>query len=259
MSVELNYKKIGDEGEVVLILHGLFGSLDNWQTMARRLSETGLQVYSVDLRNHGKSPHTSETSLQLMAEDVEQFINSKDLENITLIGHSMGGKTAMQLAMNQPELLNKLVVVDIAPKPYLPRHNTYFEAMLGLDLASITSRRDAKNALGETVKNIGVLQFLLKNLDRKKEGGFEWKFNLHALYNNYENLLSGLHSDVQFNKPTLFMKGGLSDYLSQSDLELIQTNFPNAVIETIDGAGHWVHAEAQNEFFTAITNFNNSQ
>lgn len=255
MTVELNYKKIGVQGEILVILHGLFGSLDNWQTMARKLSDEGYQVYTVDLRNHGKSIHTDDATIQLMAKDVAAFIRANGLSDITLIGHSMGGKTAMQLAFSQPELIKRLVVVDIAPKPYLPHHNTYFEAMLAMDLSAIKSRKEAQEVLKQNVKNIGVLQFLLKNLDRKKEGGFEWKFNLKSLYENYDQLLSGIISSNQFLQPSLFMRGALSDYISNSDFDDIVQSFPKATLSTIEGAGHWIHAEAPNEFFNSLTNF----
>lgn len=255
-TVNLNYKTVG-RGEPVVILHGLFGSLDNWQSIARELSESGFQIVTVDLRNHGKSPHTDEMNHQIMAEDVKKLIVENSLQACTLVGHSMGGKTAMQLAFSYPELLSKLVVVDISPKPYAAHHNQYFDAMLGLDVNKIENRRDAQEKLGEKIRNQAILQFLLKNLDRSKDG-YNWKFNLHSLHKNYNTLISGIQTAGRFEKPSLFIGGQLSDYISRSDEAEIKQLFPNSEIIMIPKSGHWVHAEQPELFKQALTRFLNS-
>ena len=252
-TVQLNFKQTG-EGPAIVILHGLFGSLDNWQTMARELADQGFSVYTVDLRNHGKSPHTDDMSHELMAEDVKEFIEQHDLQGCTLVGHSMGGKTAMQLAMQHPELISKLVVVDIAPKPYMAHHNIYFDALLNLDVKDIESRSDANKKLGKTVKNEAVKLFLLKNLDRTKDG-YNWKFNLKALDENYKALINGLTTSKQFTKPTLFIAGQLSDYITKGDAPEIEKLFPNSKIEFIAKSGHWVHAEQPEQFQSVLLDF----
>lgn len=255
-TIPLNYKSIG-EGQPIVILHGLFGSLDNWQTLARKMSEFGYKVVTVDLRNHGRSPHVPEMSHELMAEDVKAFLLEHQLQNCTLVGHSMGGKTVMQLAIKYPELIQKLIVVDIAPKPYKAHHNTYFEAMLELPVSELTSRADIQNKLSEKIKNQAVLLFIAKNLERRKDGGFQWKFNLNALYENYTALINGLNLSAgqKFEKETLFIGGQLSDYISKSDEKEIKDIFPLSRIEMIQNAGHWVHAEQPNQFLNSVLNF----
>lgn len=252
-TVQLNYKSIG-EGQPIIILHGLFGSLDNWQTIARDISEKGYRVITVDLRNHGKSPHTNEISHNLMAQDMIAFIQEHKLENAVLVGHSMGGKTAMQLALTAPEIIEKLVVVDIAPKPYQAHHNTYFNAMLSLNLSEIQSRREASEKLGKSIKNTVIKQFLLKSLDRK-DNGYQWKFNLEALHKHYNLLIGGLTTTTTFEKPTLFISGQLSDYISAGDIGDIERMFPNSVVEVIYNSGHWVHAEQPEAFKQMLLKF----
>ncbi len=252
--MKLNYKRSGS-GPAVVILHGLFGSLDNWQTMANRISEQGYEVYSVDLRNHGKSPHDDEMNHAIMAADVAEFLIDQNITSPTLMGHSMGGKTAMQLALTQPDLIHKLIVVDIAPKPYRPHHNTYFDALLNLDLSDIDNRRAAQDALTQSIKNQSVLQFLLKNLSRKSDGTYSWKFNLDALNDNYLDLISGIENEAVFDKPTLFIAGKFSDYITASDEEAITRLFPKAKIDYIMDAGHWVHAEQPDYFFESVLRF----
>ena len=252
-TVQLNYKAVG-EGLPVVILHGLFGSLDNWQTIARSISEKGFRVVTVDLRNHGKSPHTDEMNHRLMANDVRRFIETNELQGCVLVGHSMGGKTAMVLAMDAPELIKKLVVVDIAPKPYTAHHHTYFDAMLSLEVHTVKSRRDASEQLGKTVKNKAIRQFLLKNLDRTNDG-YEWKFNLQSLHKNYEKLIDGLETEKSVDLPTLFISGQLSDYISRADVPIINQYFPNNQIEVISNSGHWVHAEQPEAFKKVLIDF----
>jgi pimeloyl-ACP methyl ester carboxylesterase len=241
ISPELNYKELG-QGHPIVILHGLFGTLDNWQTIAKYLSET-YSVYLVDLRNHGRSPHLPDMNYGLMAEDVRQFMESHWLHEAYVMGHSMGGKVAMQLALNNPDMVEKLIVVDIAPKIYTGSHFEIFKALLSLDLAHTSDRAIAEAHLYQFEKDPGVVQFLMKNLSRKKEGGFEWKMNLPVIYQHYADILANVSGDHPFEHPTLFIRGELSGHVKDSDLPDIQRLFPAVVLETIPQAGHWVHAD----------------
>lgn len=238
--MELNYKSFG-EGFPIIILHGLFGTLDNWQTIAKKLAETNL-VYIIDQRNHGRSPHKAEFNYSVMAEDLKDFMESQWIYEAHIIGHSMGGKTAMQFALNYPDMVNKLIVVDIAPKNYQGGHQAIFDALFDLDLTKIPNRKEADEQLKEKIGDFGVRQFLLKNLTRSKLGGYEWKMNLPAIYQNYAAILSTIESEDTFTNPTLFIRGEQSDYVLDKDLKPIHNLFPIAQLETIAEAGHWVHA-----------------
>ena len=251
--LSLNYKSFG-AGDPIIILHGLFGTLDNWQTMARKLSEHFL-VYIVDQRNHGRSPHADRIDYSLMAEDLRDFMESNWIFNAHIIGHSMGGKTAMRFALDNPGMVDKLVVVDIAPKAYSGGHETIFRAMLNLDLKALQNRQQAEEALRQEIPEQAVRQFLLKNLTREKSGGFRWKMNLPALHAAYPDILQGIEATSPFSKQALFVSGGLSNYIRQEDEAVILQLFPEAVIHTIPGAGHWVHAEAPEPFLEVIKGF----
>ena len=251
----LNYKSFG-EGFPVIILHGLFGTLDNWQTIAKKLAEN-YQVYIVDQRNHGRSPHDDTFNYEVLAEDLQAFMESQWIYEAHVIGHSMGGKTAMQFALTYPELVNQLIVVDIAPKAYEGGHQGIFEALFSLDLEKINSRKEADVLLAEKINDFGVRQFLLKNLTRNKAGGFKWKMNLPAIYQNYNQILSAIDNDDSFNKPTLFIRGGQSDYIEEGDLKEINNLFPIANLKTVENAGHWVHAVAPATLLNMVTSFLN--
>jgi len=248
--LELNFKQFG-QGSPVIILHGLFGTLDNWQTIARRLSENHT-VFIIDQRNHGRSPHHDEFNYEVMADDLRDFMESQWVYEATIIGHSMGGKTAMQFALNYGEMVEKLIVVDIGIKEYAGGHQTIFEALLGLDLSKVNNRKEAENQLITRIDEADVRQFLLKNLSRNKESGqYEWKMNLPIIHENYERILESIESDYTYDGETLFINGGKSDYISPGDMLNIHKFFPQATLKTIPQAGHWVHAEAPNEFFDA--------
>jgi esterase len=238
--MELNYKQFG-QGEPIIILHGLFGMLDNWQTVARKLAEN-YTVFIIDQRNHGKSPHDPELDYPTMAEDLKYFMEQNWIYKAHLIGHSMGGKTVMQFALEYPDMVDKLIVVDIAPKKYEGGHQAIFEALFSLDLDKIQGRSHAETQLGEKIEETGIRQFLLKNLSRKKEGGYTWKMNLSAIFEHYEDILDAISGDG-VDMETLFIKGGNSKYIQEKDRDIIVDLFPNFTIQTVDNAGHWVHAE----------------
>jgi esterase len=257
--MDLNFKEFGT-GEPLVILHGLFGTLDNWQTIARQLAED-FTVYIVDLPNHGRSPHTKgEFDYSEMSDAVAEFLTKNWIHETRLIGHSMGGKLAMQLALNQPDLIKKLAVIDIAPKKYSGGHGNIFRALFALDLNTLTDRKEAEQFLTQRLpeEGAGTIQFLLKNLSRRSDtegGGFEWKMNLDVLYANYPRILDQLEGDIPFRKSTLFVRGGTSDYIKNSDFDVISKLFPNSAIQTIEDAGHWVHAEKPKELLEALKKF----
>lgn len=241
-------------GQPLIILHGVFGSLDNWMTLGRKFSEK-FEVYLLDQRNHGKSPHSDEFSYAVMAEDLKGFITSHKLENPIVIGHSMGGKAAMKFAVENAGMLEKLIVADMAPKPYEVHHQPLIDAMKKLDLSALKSRRDADNELKKDIPDFGVRQFLLKNLYRKEKDKFDWRFNLQVIEREMVNISGDVKMDGSFDKPTLFIAGGKSPYVKESDHSLIKKYFPNAEIKTIEKAGHWVHANAPDAFYKLVMDF----
>ena len=249
----LNFKSFG-QGFPIIILHGLFGMLDNWQTIAKKLA-TKHTVYIVDQRNHGRSPHLPEFNYQVLADDLQAFMESNWIYEAHIIGHSMGGKTAMQLALSYPEMVKKLVVVDIAPKKYQAGHQAIFEALQSLDLATISNRKEAATHLAATIPDAGTQQFLLKNLSRNTNGQYEWKMNLPIIAKYYERILDTVQIEEPFQHPTLFIKGGQSNYIQEEDTSAIESFFPLAKIETIPSAGHWVHAAAPKELLDLINTF----
>ncbi|WP_205500541.1 alpha/beta fold hydrolase [Rufibacter psychrotolerans] len=252
--MELNYKVLG-QGHPLLILHGLFGTLDNWQTLGREFSKT-YQVYLIDLRNHGRSPHSEEFSYQLMTDDLLEFVEQHQLQDIYLIGHSMGGKVAMNFALQHPEKIAKLLVADIAPKAYPPHHDDIIAGFRSIDLNAIQSRQEADDQLAQKVEDMGTRQFLLKNLYRQEDNSFAWRLHLDAIERNLPYILGNIASDTPFTKPTLFLRGANSRYIKpEQDLPQIQALFPNARVETIENAGHWLHAEQPQQFYRLTMEF----
>lgn len=254
--MDLNHKILG-EGEPIIIMHGLFGMLDNWLTVAKSLAEDYM-VILLDLRNHGKSPHSELWSVSLMAEDVRDFMEKNWIHEAVILGHSMGGKVAMQLALTEPDLVEKLIIVDIAPKKYKAGHQLIFEALHAVPIEDIKSRQEAEESLGSFIDDKGVCQFLLKNIMRKKEGGYRWKMNLKAISENYETILESSEGEGSFDEPSLFIAGGNSNYILPEDEEDIQHLFTDAQVKRIDGAGHWVHADKKDELLELIRGFMNS-
>ena len=242
-ALELNYKKYGDSGPSIIILHGFLGSLDNWHTIAAEWGSMGYTVYTVDQRNHGKSPHSTMHSIELMASDLFHFIKVHQILKPIILGHSMGGKVAMQITLNHPLLVEKLIVVDIAPRAYKPgAHDAVFKAIFAVDLALITNRKEAEAAMMPYLGDFGTRQFILKSLERTPNG-FEWKFNIQTLYDEYDEAIKGISSAKQSFVPTLFIKGSQSLYIQDTDIHEIKELFPNSIISEISNAGHWVHAD----------------
>ncbi len=251
--LKLNYKRQGS-GPVVLMLHGLLGSLDNWQTMARFLSHK-YEVYTIDLRNHGKSPHTRDFSISRMAEDIANFLKEHRLTSVYLAGHSLGGKVALQLLNQGESKIKKCMVLDIAPKAYPDRHESIFKALFSLNLELISTRAEAQVELLKSIRQLEVCQFLLKNLDRNKEGKFEWKFNLNAIYEHYADINKKIDFRRALNNDVLFVKGELSDYILKEDESEILMNLPNAKFEVVLDAGHWIHADKPRELLILMETY----
>lgn len=252
--MQLNYKELG-QGQPLIILHGLFGTLDNWVTLGKKLAENFL-VYLVDQRNHGRSSHTDVHDYPSMAEDVREFMEQHWMyEGAYVLGHSMGGKTAMQLALTHPELVKKLVVVDIAPKRYAPNHETIFQALLNLHPETLAERSEAEERLARYIEDKGIRQFLMKNLTRRPEGGYEFKMNLPVIHGHYEDILDEIEADQPYEGPALFVKGGNSNYILPDDESAIKALFPKASLATIANAGHWVHAEQPKALLDTLLRF----
>jgi len=250
--ITLNYKVLG-EGEPVLILHGFLGMLDNWKTFGRKLSETH-KVYLIDQRDHGKSPHTDDFGYDILAEDLNSFMEEHNIEKANLIGHSMGGKTVMRFTQLYPEKTLKSIVVDIAPKAYNNHHTDILDALHSIEPANVKDRTEADEALGQHISDWGVRQFLMKNLSRNKEGGFRWKMNLQLLTEKYNSIIQPVDLETSSVK-TLFVNGSKSNYIQDADQEGILKVFPNAVFFTIEDSGHWVHAEKGDELLEQVLNF----
>jgi esterase len=246
------YKPAHDTGkQPIVILHGLFGSSDNWLTQAKIFSSEH-QVYTVDQRNHGQSPHDDAWDYHTMVDDLNEFFEDHKIENAVLIGHSMGGKTAMNFVLAHPDKVDKLIVVDISPRYYDLEHYTILEGLNAMNLETITSRNEADAQLAKYVPESDVRQFLLKNLQRKSEGGFSWKINLPVISGKLGNIGVDLLYPGTFDSPTLFIRGKKSRYVPDTDWPRILEVFPNAELETMD-TGHWVQAEKPQEFVDVVT------
>lgn len=253
--LHLNYKSYGHSGQPVIILHGLLGMLDNWQTQCKRLAENHFKVYAVDQRNHGKSPHSDTFNYEVLAEDVKNFMREHQIESAHVLGHSMGGKTAMQYALSFPDLVEKLIVVDVAPRKYASAHDEILDAMCSLKLKEFSSRQQADDAIAKRIPEFGLRQFILKNLVRTESGEFKWKVNLVIIKKHYPDIADDITAHGTFEKPTLFVKGSKSKYIIPDDEPRIHKLFPHAKIITIQETGHWVHADKPEEFGDTVLKF----
>lgn len=247
--MKLFFRELG-EGEPIIILHGLFGSSDNWLTQAKLLG-THYKVYSLDQRNHGQSPHSEDFDYKVMVEDLHEFIDDHQIKSPVVMGHSMGGKVAMNFALAYPEKLSKLIVVDMAPKAYNLEHYTIAEGLQAIPVNTLSSRNEADEVLSHHIPDADVRQFLLKNLQRNSSGGFSWKINLPVIHEKLSNVGVDLQFSGQFKKPTLFIRGARSKYISDDDRQRITEIFPQAKLETLD-TSHWVQAEKPQEFADTV-------
>lgn len=250
--MKLHYRDIG-EGEPLFILHGLFGSADNWQTLGKRFAEH-FKVYFVDQRNHGRSPHTEDFNYDLMVEDFHELVQDVGETNINILGHSMGGKTAIAFAAKYTELVNKMIVGDISHKQYEHHHDPIIEALNAIDLTTIKSRGEADEFMEKYVPEWGVRQFLLKNLYWVEKGQLGWRINIPVLSRELDHVIAEIPFDT-IQTDTLFIRGELSNYIREEDFDTIKLKFPNSRIATLEGVGHWIHAEAPEKFYQLVMDF----
>lgn len=252
--MQLNHKILG-EGNALVILHGLLGMLDNWQAPARKL-EHRFRCILVDARNHGRSPHAVDHTYDLMVEDTIELMDQLKIDKAHVLGHSMGGKTAMRLAQRFPDRVEQLVVVDIGPKFYPIHHEQIFAALNAVPLDKIERRTEAEEFMMPHIQDGGVRQFLMKSLYHESRGKFGWRFNLKGLEENLSNVGEAM-DEVDYEGETLFIRGEKSDYILDEDWPDIKMLFPNAFLQTIENAGHWVHAEQQDAFVDSVNEFLN--
>lgn len=256
--MKLFYREVGAPTDpALIILHGIFGSSDNWLTISKTIAAQGYWVISVDQRNHGHSPRHDEFDYQSMAADLDELLTDLKLSQPVLVGHSMGGKTVMQYVMTYPGRFSKLVVVDIAPKFYPIHHAELIRGLKSIDLAALKSRNEADAILSQYEPSVAVRQFLLKNLYRDEQNQFGWRLNLPVIERELHGIGEELTNPRVITEPTLFIRGSESSYIRDEDVPTIKRIFPNVTVETIAGAGHWVQAEKPAEFVSVLLNFLN--
>lgn len=248
------YSRVRGEGDPVIVLHGLFGDADNLSKLSTALAETS-EVHSLDARNHGRSEHCASMRYDEMAADVMRYLDEHDIQACSILGHSMGGKTAMQCALSYPERINKLIVADIAPVTYSPHHVQIFSGLSAVDRTDVSSRKQAYDILGEHIEDEGVKQFLLKSLFRDAERKYRWRFNFKAIVACYQQVLAGIEPRQAYEGDTLFIAGSDSDYILPDYKSEILNAFPKAKLKTIMGAGHWLHAQKPDTFNGIATRF----
>lgn len=249
------HSNIIGQGKPFVILHGFLGMGDNWKTLAKQFSESNYQVHLVDQRNHGRSFRSEDFDYELMADDLKAYCDKHNLNDIILLGHSMGGKTAMLFAATYPKLISKLMVADISPRYYPIHHDTILDGLSSLDFSQIKSRSEADEALSNFIKDAGTRMFLLKNLYWVDKGQLGLRINLPVLKENVSEVGEALPIHATFDKETLFLRGDRSEYIGVQDEAIIHSHFPNSKIVTIANAGHWLHAENPEDFYEAVIKF----
>ncbi|OUR59657.1 alpha/beta hydrolase [Colwellia sp. 39_35_sub15_T18] len=251
----LNYQQLG-QGEHIILIHGLFGSLENLNMVAKTLAKQYC-VTSIDVRNHGNSFHQLGMSYEDLAEDIINLLDKLAIQQCHILGHSMGGKIAMQIALAHSQRVNKLIVADIAPVKYPAHHLTIIEGLQAIDLTKVVKRQDADSQLAHYVDNLGVRQFLLRNITLNKQGEFTFKCSLNNIEQGYQQIMQSIANpnEQKFTGKTLFIKGGKSDYILPEHQGIIATIFPHAKAKIIQGAGHWLHAEKTVAFNKIVIDF----
>jgi len=267
MTQILHSKITGDKPKHLLILHGLFGQSDNFATLAKQFAEFpnrdgGYTVHAIDLRNHGRSFHSDDMSFEAMSDDILNYLNHHNISVCYLLGHSLGGRSVIEFSYKHPKKIEKLIVADMAPKAYPPHHQGIIKALNSVDFNKVEKRSDVDEILKQYIPDLGTRQFLLKNVyhaenARLPDGQrkYAFRFNLKTLTNSYNEMVGGNLTEGIFDKPTLFLRGEKSDYILDSDFELIKKHFPNSEIKTIPNSGHWVHAENPKAFFDYVVGF----
>ncbi len=258
--MQLFFREFGNQGDQpLIILHGLFGMSDNWVSIGRRIADENYQVFIPDQRNHGRSGHSQVHNYEAMVDDLYEFLEEKEFEKITLLGHSMGGKTAMQFTVDYPERVNKMIVADIGPKDsrHGDNHKSIISALLELDLSRFNDRQDALDTMKSIIANDRLRQFLQKNLYWKDRANLGWRINLVAIRENLPEIFRAVESSGPINLPVLFLRGGASDYVQDEHIAGINRMFPQAIVRTLDGASHWLHAEKPDAFVREVLYFLN--
>ena len=253
--IKMLYSKIEGEGKPLLIIHGFLGMSDNWKTIGTQFAADGFQVHLLDLRNHGKSFHSEEFNYEIMAQDVFDYCKANNLEKVDILGHSMGGKTAMLFATKYPETVEKLIVADIGPKFYPQHHQTILEGLNAVDFSLKPSRNEVEEIVSKYITDFGTRQFLLKSLYWQEPGQLAFRFNLAVFNVKIDEIGKPLPETAIFDKPALFIRGGNSNYILDSDFITIKNHFSDSRIETIPNAGHWLHAENPKLFYEITNSF----
>lgn len=251
----LLHSRIEGEGRPLIIIHGFIGMSDNWKSFGSLYAAEGFQVHMVDLRNHGKSAHSDEFNYTAMSNDILEYCQHYNLSNIDIIGHSMGGKVAMLFATTHPEMVEKLIVADIGPKYYAPHHQDILAGLNAVDFSAKPDRAQVEETLYPFIPDFGTRQFLMKNLFWKEPGQLDFRFNLPVFNAKIESIGEALPEENHFDKPTMFIRGGNSKYVLDTDLPEIKKQFPNFELATIPNVGHWLHAENPKLFFEETARF----
>jgi esterase len=254
--MELFYREYG-EGQPVIILHGLLGISDNWVGFSRRLAEEGYRILIPDQRNHGHSPQHPVLNYYALTDDLTEFIETHHLVRPIILGHSMGGKVAMRYTLEHPLAVDRLIVVDTSMRSYFRfnYHLKLVDAMLSFDFSQTGTRQEVEARLAEKIKDDRLVRFLMKNLYWKEKGKLGWRPNLQAISNQVDAMYDGVFYSAKFDRPALFIRGGLSDYILDEDIPGIMQNFPQAIIKTIENGTHWVHADEPEEFYRLVSEF----
>jgi pimeloyl-ACP methyl ester carboxylesterase len=248
------FSRIVGEGQPFVVLHGVFGSSDNLFTVCKKIAESGFEVHILDARNHGQSPRSEVFNYEVMAADLNAYLDENNLQNPIIMGHSMGGKTVMTYGQTYTNF-SKLIIVDIAPRFYPTHHDHILAGLAAIDLSKITSRKEAEDIFSNYVSDLGEKQFVLKNLYRTDEGGFDWRINIPVISSEIYQIGGEVVLGKKVEKPTLLIRGSDSSYVTEADFEVFKSSFVNAKLLTIQGANHWVHATRPVEFVEAILEF----
>ena len=254
--MQLFYRKFG-QGKPLIILHGLFGISDNWVSFGKKIADLGYEVFIPDQRNHGRSPHSPAFNYLALVDDLFEFIDEHELEDAVILGHSMGGKVAMRFVLENPEYVSKLIVVDISMRAYAarPHHKNIIRAMKNVDFSQVHSRKEVEEILAKDISDQKIRLFVMKNLQRINQKDFQWRLYIDGILDNLDLMFDGIDAEEPFLKPSLFIRGGTSDYILEEDIYAINEAFPHSKLYTIPHATHWVHAEFPILFYKYVSEF----
>lgn len=254
--MQLFYRKFG-QGKPLIILHGLFGISDNWVSFGKKIAHLGYEVFIPDQRNHGQSPHSPVFNYLALVDDLFEFIDEHELDDAVILGHSMGGKVAMRFALENPDYVSKMIVVDISMRAYAarPHHKNIIKAMKNVDFKKVHSRKGVEEILAKDISDQKIRLFVMKNLHRINQTDFQWRLYIDGIWDNLDLMFDGINVDEAFLKSSLFIRGGASDYILEEDIPAIDKAFPQNKLFTIPNATHWVHAETPDLFYQYVRSF----